>query len=324
MKLPIAQKINIGLLAVIMAVALCALPFFTIKKDRIYIYTSSPVLDSREEGFINELKQLGYEIKVNHKELPQEEDIGIWISPKDGLDRINQSVGRYNFIYSENYNPYDWQSIQSDIIMLTPYRDIYEHYARSNIKAAMFMLGVNMSDFYMHENNFQKDYKKYPVIYYGDYEAETPLGKRLQYTRGVKFIGRFWPRNQQLLSEKEGKAKERGEYLSRADITVIYKAPESSASKFINSEIMESAASGTLVISSSNARVKAIYGDSIVSYDNIEEIKGLVDYYLQNPEITKRKIIDTQRITQNHLSSKASAERFKSILDWLQENGTKK
>lgn len=324
MKLPIAQKINIGLLAVIMAVALCALPFFTIKKDRIYIYTSSPVLDTRAEGFINELKRLGYEIKVNDKDLPQKDDIGIWISPKEGLKEVNQSEGRYNFIYSENYNPYEWQSIETDIIMLTPYRDIYEHYVRSNIKSAMFMLGVNMSDFYMHENNFQKDYKKYPVIYYGDYEEGTLLGQKLRYAGGVKFIGRFWPINQQLLSEKEGKAKERGEYLSRADITVIYKAPESSASKFINSEIMESAASGTLVISSSNARIKEIYGDSIVSYDNIEDIKGLVEYYLKNPEITKNKILDAQRITQNQLSSKASAERFKSILDWLQENGTKK
>ena len=65
MKLPAAQKTVLGLLAAIAAAALCALPFLAVKKDIVYVYAKSPVPDSRETGFIRELKRLGYEVKLN-------------------------------------------------------------------------------------------------------------------------------------------------------------------------------------------------------------------------------------------------------------------
>ena len=65
MKLPAAQKTVLGLLAAIAAAALCALPFLAVKKEIVYVYAKSPVPDSRETGFIRELKRLGYEVKLN-------------------------------------------------------------------------------------------------------------------------------------------------------------------------------------------------------------------------------------------------------------------
>ena len=55
-------------------------------------------------------------------------------------------------------------------------------------------------------------------------------------------------------------------------------------------------------------------------YEKESDFPGLVDYYLQNPEISRAKIVAAQKITADRLSSAASARRFKEILDWLRQN----
>ena len=46
-------------------------------------------------------------------------------------------------------------------------------------------------------------------------------------------------------------------------------------------------------------------------YEKESDFPGLVDYYLQNPEISRAKIVAAQKITADRLSSAASARRFK-------------
>ena len=372
MKLPAAQKTVLGLLAAIAAAALCALPFLAVKKDIVYVYAKSPVPDSREEGFVRELKRLGYEVKLNSSSLPAAGTVGLWFRPPEFASQLETSPAAWNFIYNEDYYPFDWRGLKKLPIVLTPYRELYEHYARSNIRTAMFTLGVNTVDFYAPEAVFQPGYKVYPLVYYGDNNKSSPLAESLKKQSGnnkpsplaeslkkqsgnnkpsplaeslnaqsrndtpsslaeklkkyggtvqgsVWFMGRFWENGLPQLVP-QGTPAEKGRELSRAFITAVYAAPETPAAKMVPAETAEAAAAGALVIMPSNSAVKEIYGDNVIMYEKESDFPGLVDYYLQNPEISRAKIVAAQKITVDRLSSAASARRFKEILDWLRQN----
>lgn len=356
MKLPAAQKTVLGLLAAIAAAALCALPFLAVKKDVVYVYAKSPVPDSRETGFVRELKRLGYEVKLNSSSLPAAGTVGLWFRPPEFASQLETSPAAWNFIYNEDYYPFDWRGLKKLPVVLTPYRELYEHYARSNIKTAMFTLGVNTVDFYAPEAVFQPGYKVYPLVYYGDNNKSSPLAESLKKQSGnnkpsplaeslnaqsrndnpsslaeklkkygrtvqgsVWFMGRFWENGLPQLVP-QGTPAEKGRELSRAFITAVYAAPETPAAKMVPAETAEAAAAGALVIMPSNPAVKEIYGDNVIMYEKESDFPGLVGYYLQNPEISRAKIIAAQKITVDRLSSAASARRFKEILDWLRQN----
>lgn len=320
MKLPIAQKFSLCLLAVATAVTLCVLPFLATDKETIYLYTRDAQPDSREQGFASELKRLGYEVKLNASNMPSANSIGFWFKTPEYIKEINQSQAKYNFIYNEEYYPINGQELQTKLIVLTPYQDLYEHYVRSNIKSAKFILGVNMADFYMDAKSLQSDYKEYSLVYYGDNNKPSPLAVKLQSEANVKFLGRFWEKNDKVLQNKEGGASERGRLLSKAKIVSVYNEPNSLDSKIISKEIMEAAASGCLVMSSPNGMVKEIYGDNIIVYENLEDFPKLVTYYLNQPEIRINKIINAQKITAEKLSATASAQRLNEIIQWLNQN----
>lgn len=354
MKLPAAQKTVLGLLAAIAAAALCALPFLAVKKDIVYVYAKSPVPDSRETGFIRELKRLGYEVKLNSSSLPAAGTVGLWFRPPEFASQLETSPAAWNFIYNEDYYPFDWRGLKKLPVVLTPYRELYEHYARSNIRTAMFTLGVNTVDFYAPEAVFQPGYKVYPLVYYGDNNKSSPLAESLKKQSennkplseslnaqsrndnpsslaeklkkyggtvqgNVWFMGRFWENGLPQLVP-QGTPAEKGRELSRAFITAVYAAPETPAAKMVPAETAEAAAAGALVIMPSNSAVKEIYGDNVIMYEKESDFPGLVDYYLQNPEISRAKIVAAQKITVDRLSSAASARRFKEILDWLRQN----
>lgn len=192
MKLPAAQKTVLGLLAAIAAAALCALPFLAVKKDIVYVYAKSPVPDSRETGFIRELKRLGYEVKLNSSSLPAVGTVGLWFRPPEFASQLETSPAAWNFIYNEDYYPFDWRGLKKFPVVLTPYRELYEHYARSNIRTAMFTVGVNTTDFYAPETVFQPGYKVYPLVYYGDNNKSSPLAESLK-NKAETTSRRHWP-----------------------------------------------------------------------------------------------------------------------------------
>ena len=242
MKLPAAQKTVLGLLAAIAAAALCALPFLAVKKDIVYVYAKSPVPDSRETGFIRELKRLGYEVKLNSSSLPAAGTVGLWFRPPEFASQLETSPAAWNFIYNEDYYPFDWRGLKKFPVVLTPYRELYEHYARSNIRTAMFTVGVNTTDFYAPETVFQPGYKVYPLVYYGDNNKSSPLAESLKKQSGnnkpsplagslnaqnstvlgsVWFMGRFWENGLPQLVP-QGTPAEKGRELSRAFIAAVY------------------------------------------------------------------------------------------------------
>lgn len=320
MKLPIAQKFSLCLLAVATAATLCVLPFLAAYKETIYLYTRDAHPNSREQGFANELKRLGYEVKLNTSDMPLPNSIGVWFKKSEYVKEINRSQAKYNFIYNEDYYPLNGQEIQTQLIVLTPYQDLYEHYVRSNIKSAQFILGVNLSDFYINQQNFAKEYKTYPLVYYGDNNKSSPLAEKLRKESNVKFIGRFWENDDKVLINGDVKDSERGRLLSKANIVSVYNEPNSADSKIISPEIMEATASGCLVISSPNKMAKEIYGDSIIIYENLDDFSKLASYYLNQPDIVREKVIKAQKITAEKLSSATSAQRLNEIIKWLNQN----
>ena len=207
MKLPAAQKIWLGLGAAVAAVVLCTLPFLAAKtqKDIVYVYSASPEPDSREAGFIRELKKLGCEIKVNPENKPDKSVAAVWFRAPEFARNLADSEAAYDFIYSEAYYPFDWRGLAKMPVMLTPYREIYEHYARSNIKSAMFTLGVNTADYTAPAAADAG--KKYPLVWYGDNNRQTPLAEKIIARPDSYILGNFWEKSAGLLPAVEAKEK---------------------------------------------------------------------------------------------------------------------
>lgn len=318
MKLPAAQKIWLGLGAAVAAVVLCTLPFLAAKtqKDIVYVYSASPKPDSREVGFIRELKKLGCEVKVNPENKPDKSVAAVWFRSPEFARNLADSEAGYDFIYSEAYYPFDWRGLPKMPVMLTPYREIYEHYARSNIKSAMFTLGVNTADYTAPAAADAG--KKYPLVWYGDNNRQTPLAEKIIARPDSYILGNFWEKSAGLLPAVE--AKEKGRVLSQTSVAVVYYPSGAPENKIISPKIAEAAAAGALVITGDNPAVKEMYGDSVITARADEEISGLAEYYLNQPEISAEKITAARRITADKLSAAASARRFKAILDWLKNN----
>lgn len=314
MKLNKKHKITLFLICVITAAVLCTLPFLTIKKEVIYIYTKSLQLQSKELGFVRELKLLGYKVLINSPIKPSEQDYGLWLgSPEDVAD-INKNPAKIKFLYTEAYYPADWHGIQNMPIILTPYKELYEHYMRSNIKTAWFTIGVDVADFYV-----TKQTKKYQLTYYGDDNKTTPLTEILSQEK-VKFIGDFWSDKNRIIASKKGDAKERNKALAQSKIVLVYNAPNSPESKRIPDEIMEAAASGTLVFSTFNQAVHELYGDSIIYYTTPIDLLAKKNYFLNKYSQINAKILSAADITAKNISSAATAHRFQEILLWIKEN----
>ncbi len=130
---------------VITAVVLCALPFFTVDKKLVYIYTKQNTPDDREQSFINGLNELGYNIQLNTQRSPTSKDVALWFRSPEFVAEIAKSEAQYNFIYSNEHYPFAWEEVKNYPVVLTPHQDVYEHYMRTNIKTALFKFDENSS-----------------------------------------------------------------------------------------------------------------------------------------------------------------------------------
>ena len=316
MKIKTGHKVSLFLVLTITAVVFCTLPFLAVKKDTVYVYTQSPYPISKEKGFIRELQRLGFNVIVNSSKKPKKDAGGIWFKDPEYLSEIIQSLEKIKFLYTEAYYPINGQGISENMpVILTPYQNLYEHYMRSNIKAAQFTLGVDLTDFY------QRDLpKKYIMIYYGDNNKTSPIAESLKEKKDVKFIGNFWEKRENVLSDAEADALERGKALASTHIVSIYNAPDSAQSQKIPQEIMEATASGALVFSSPNQAVENLYGDNVIIYNNLEDFIEKSRYFIKHKDMVQGKIISANKITAEKMSASASAQRFKELFDWLKEN----
>ena len=302
----------LGLLAT--AVVLCTLPFAMVAKEKIYVYTETQQLNSRERGFIQELRKNGFHVVLNSKSEQNPQSYSIWINNSSAVAMAEKSQSVFNFIYTEAYYPIEWKNIKKPIIVLTPYQEIYEHYMRSNIQSAQMYLGVDLSIFYPMEKQ-----KKYSFLYYSANNKISPVAEYLKTKKQSWFMGAFW-KDQTPNILPYGKAKQRNRILNESSSVIIYNEHNAPESKTVPIELMEATAAGTMVFSSFNSVVNEVYGNQIVFYESLEDFQQKADYYRNHPQKVKEMQIAAQKITAEKLSSKASAIRFIEILNWLKEN----
>jgi len=308
MKLKAGYKYTLFLVLALTAVMLCILPFLAVKKDILYVYTQRAVPSVEEQGFIRELRRLGLSVMVNENTKTDKENYALWFKNPDYAEKIADFVFKKKFLYTEVYYPLDWKTVKNPPIILTPYREIYEHYMRYNIKSAMMTLGVDTSVFYESSHH-----KKYPLIYRGN-NKNNKVSQYLKDHTDALFLGTFWPKDYKQLSLESSLPKGRSKVLGEAQRVVVYNK-DTAESKRIPNEIMEATACGALVYSSYNKALEETYQDSVILYTDEEDLKLKL-----NEPFDKNKAIKAQRITVEKLSSAASAKRFKELLDWVKNN----
>ena len=314
MKLKAGYKYSLSLVLALTAVMLCILPFLAVKKDILYVYTEQSEPSISEQGFIRELRRLGLSVIVNEK-APDSKGYALWFKNPDYAAKIADSQAKENFLYTEIYAPFDWQSVKKAPVVLTPYREIFEHYMRSNVKSAMMTLGVNTSVFYQKSKQ-----KRYVLVYSGDNNKNAPITEYLRKHTTALFLGTFWPRDYPQLSLKNSLPKGRAKALSETQKVVVYNAKDTPESKKIPHEIMEATACGALVFSTYNKVVKETYQDNVIIYENEEDLKAKLA--MPYNATLHNKALKAQKITVEKLSSAASAKRFKELLDWIKNNQT--
>lgn len=128
-------KIKLFLGLAITAVVLFTLPFLACKKTIIAVYPANAPINIKEKALISALEKEGYTVQLAPKK-QRAIDVSIWFRSPQELSDVVSSTAKYSFFYSEEHYPFDWYKIATLPIVLTPHNDLYEHYVRSNVKAA--------------------------------------------------------------------------------------------------------------------------------------------------------------------------------------------
>lgn len=313
MKLKAGYKYSLSLVIALTAVMLCILPFLAVKKDTLYVYTEQPNLSVEEQGFIRELRRLGLSVIVNKQFKADKEVYALWFKNPNYAAKISDSSTIKNFLYTEAYYPFDWKSVKNPPIILTPYREIYEHYMRYNVKSAIMMLGTDTSVFYQRNAK-----KRYALVYSGDNNKNAPITEYLKNHTTALFLGTFWPKDYPNLSLKASLPKGRAKVLSETQKVVVYNEKDAPESKRVPKEIMEATVCGALVFTTYNKAVEDMYQDNIIFYTNEEDLKEKLAMPFN--AVLQDKVLKAQKITTEKLSSAAAAKRFKELLDWVKNN----
>lgn len=130
-------KTKLFLALAITAVVCVTLPFLAYnQKTVIAVYPSKPEMNTNEKSLVTALKGEGYDVKIAPKK-QHAVDVAIWFRTPETVSEVTASTAKYNFMYSDAHYPFDWYKIPNPPIVLTPYNDLYEHYVRSNLKAAL-------------------------------------------------------------------------------------------------------------------------------------------------------------------------------------------
>jgi spore maturation protein CgeB len=102
------------------------------------------------------------------------------------------------------------------------------------------------------------------------------------------------------------------QYYSSAKIVLNDHRPDMKKHGFINNRIYDAKASGTLVISDYIKEIDDIYKGSVPMYQTKEELKHLLNYYLNNEEERQELAKKAQEITLKEFTNTAVAKKILS------------
>ena len=303
------QNIILIVVLLLTVVMLCVLPLVCIKNNKVYVYTQTIIPNSQENGFIEELKALGYSIEVNSNKELAPKDVSVWFKSNQYTMEGKIKTNSYTFLYNEDYYPYHPQSSDISPVILTPYKDLYEHYARSNIRSAEFFLGMNAKDFIYDEKGRQY------IVYYELRNQDTEVSGYLSNNDKILFVGRFWQSNVPLDATDEYISKKYNTMLQKSRIVIIENTPNS---KLIPQEILHATASGALVVTRFNQSVYNVYGDNLIYFNTVNELDELIQNNLSiSSDKIKTQKINARKITIENLTTQNSAKRFDELLKWM-------
>lgn len=134
------HKSILFLVITITAAVFFALPLLFTGNKTLYIYADTRQINSEKQSFIQELRQLGFHVKINSKKETSENSDVLWFSSENIYEKLSQSKFRFNFVYMEEFYPLDWQRLTKPVIVLTPHQELFEHYMRSNVPSAKMQL----------------------------------------------------------------------------------------------------------------------------------------------------------------------------------------
>jgi spore maturation protein CgeB len=100
------------------------------------------------------------------------------------------------------------------------------------------------------------------------------------------------------------------QYYSSAKIVLNDHRPDMKEKGFINNRIYDVTATGTMVISDYMPEIKEAYGDTIPMYKTKEELKTLLNYYLNNESEREALAKQAQKITLEKFTNHAIAKQM--------------
>jgi spore maturation protein CgeB len=161
---------------------------------------------------------------------------------------------------------------------------------------------------------------EYDLIFLGNARGSRPDGRGIVRDLGetpyeFKVWGNLW---EGIVPEKHygGRywAYERLEYLyAAARITLNDHHPDMAREGFVSNKVFDILASGGFVISDRNPGLDSIFGDAAPQYETPEQLRRLVDYFLENSAAREKLRVDGCRAALRH-TYRARAQEFVSDL----------
>jgi Glycosyl transferases group 1/Methyltransferase domain len=86
---------------------------------------------------------------------------------------------------------------------------------------------------------------------------------------------------------------------------------------FISNRLFDGFASGALIISDKVEGAEAVFGEALITYDTREELKDLIDLYLNDKKLSRKKVESTRKnVIENHTFQ----NRAEYVLDIINSN----
>lgn len=111
-------------------------------------------------------------------------------------------------------------------------------------------------------------------------------------------------------------------YYSSAKIVLNDTRYDMKKAGFISNRVFDVTASGGFLISDYMPEIEQFYGDAIPMFKSKEDLKRLLDYYLNHPEERAEKAKKAQQITLTHFTSTLAAQKIMNSVHDLQKSSS--
>ena len=220
-------------------------------------------------------------------------------TPKDKLNTRAQMPENANL--DDDFNNYDIIAVASS--------SYAKELNNAGIKAVYIPQYTNPQKFYPNP----KEKFAHDILFVGsNWHDRTSLRYAIEEGFNVAVYGYNW---NGVVPDEMYKAPyiqntELNQYYSSAKIVLNDHRPDMKEKGFINNRIYDVTATGTMVISDYMPEIEEAYGNTIPMYKSKEELKTLLNYYLNNENEREALAKQAQRITLEKFTNHAIAKQM--------------